>query len=682
MRSKINRGADTRFIGRFVRPAIRHGGDNIMEGVGLGLGAVSLLFQVFSGCIKGYQLLSEAKGLNEEHQFFRIRFKTEQYRLLDWATIAQLTATDEALAISTASKPILLDVLDQQHRLMLRFGRLDDRLRPLTNPLLSEEQYSGVSEDHLLGDIDSVQSRFPHTNALLQKSLAFVHSTSKYPTKLKWVISDKAKIEEILAKLTSLNNYLDQLLNNHQLQSLSTQQMRTNYQIMQLNDKVEHLTEFVKAGLFNLPAAAPIQFQLVASYPHPGEAGPRRDTGLVSLAQFKALMSAIETVSLTDDVKSELGLGESTKRHEPLEIPSEQIMLEEPASLSTNRVSAWYNNPLSSCFQVWIEWESEQPGVPQKPNGIKDHLTLSRFEALVELLRQDRAVAQFRTMRCLGYFVQEQSATKPRYGFIFQNPAGIDPGQTPTSLVELMAAKGIPSLSARVRLMRTLAECLEKLHAVNWLHKGLRGQSVVFFRESSGYVDLAKPYLSGFDYSRPKGSEDKPVSLPAAVAEDLYRHPAVKGVPRVDANGVGFKKQHDIYALGVLFLEIVYWQPIYAILGFDSAQVVSPEQIAGVRMRLLEGGYEPLIRKVMGDTVTDIIMACLNGPAAFGVMENAKGGDAESLAALKLQERFFEVTVKKLRTLAQEVCDHAKPPQQRPCYRVAPGSCTLIKPSA
>ncbi|KAF7550937.1 hypothetical protein G7Z17_g5381 [Cylindrodendrum hubeiense] len=619
-----------------------------MDAVGLGLGSVSLLFQVFAGCIKGYQLLSEAQGLKKDYQFFRIRFKTEQYRLLDWATIGRLTETDETLVINTASKPLLLDVLDQQHRLMLRFGRLDDRLRPLTNPLLSEHHESDHSKGNLLADIDSVQNRFPDANVLLNKSLEFIHSTSKFPTKLRWAISDKAKIEEILAKLTALNDYLDQLLNNQQLQSLGNQQTRTNYQIMQLNNKVDHLCELVQAGLFTLPPTTIFQFGMAGSHAYQDEPGPRREAGLASLAQFKALMSAIDNASLTEDFKSKLGLAKATGERQPLRVLSREIeVLGKILPLSTARVSAWYKPSDASWRKVWIEWKSTHPDFAQKTDELNHHRTLSRFEALVELLRQDNATKQFQTMRCLGYYVEEQSAGKPRYGFVFENPEGIDPGLKPTSLMDLMETR-MPSLSARVKLMRALAECLEKLHAVNWLHKGLRSQSVIFFQEYSGEVDLAKPYLSGFDYSRPESAEYMSESPPAVAAEDLYRHPAVQGGPREDSYGFGFKKQHDIYSLGVLLLEIVYWKPIYAILGFDSAQVVRPREIAGVKTKLLKGGHEAYVRSYMGDTVADIVMACLNGPAAFGVMENMGGGDPESASALRLQEGLFEVIVKKL----------------------------------
>ncbi|KAF4976584.1 hypothetical protein FZEAL_6762 [Fusarium zealandicum] len=622
-----------------------------MEAIGVGLGGVSLLFQIFAGCIKGYQLFSEAKGLENDHQFFRVRFKTEQYRLLDWATIAQLTENDETLVINKASKSVLLEVLDQQHRLMLRFGRLDDRFRPLAKPLLYEVQDNDPSKDEVMEDINSLQDRFPHTNALLRKSLDFIHSTSKVPTRLRWAISDKAKIEDILTKLTALNDYLNQLLNNQQLQSLSSQHKRTNYQIMHLNNKVDHLCEIIQACLLTLPQPSTLQHPSTMLLENSNALEHRREADLANLAQFKALISAIDSASLTEDFRARLGLVDSVRQSQPLRLAGKEIELLQDSTPSTSRSSAWYKPSDASWHKVWIEWKSAQPGSAHSKNAKNDlghRRTLSRFEALVELLREDDAARQFRTMRCLGYYVEKQSAAEPRYGFVFENPDGVDPALKPTSLMELISETRMPSLSVRVKLMRALAEFLEKLHAVNWLHKGLRSQSIIFFQEYSGDVDLTKPYLSGFDYSRPESADYMSESPPAVAAEDLYRHPSVQGGPREDVHGHGFKKYHDIYSLGVVLLEIAYWKPIYSILGFDSAQVVRPREVAGVKTQLLEGGYGGYVRSNLGDIVADIILTCLNGHSAFGIVESSRDKDGEAVAAMKLQARFFEVVVARL----------------------------------
>ncbi|KAM0558102.1 hypothetical protein ACHAPJ_005269 [Fusarium lateritium] len=597
-----------------------------MEAVGLGIGGVSLLFQIFAGCIKGYQLFSEAKGLETNHQFFRVRFKTEQYRLLDWATIAQLSENDGTLVLNKASRSVLLDVLDQQYRLMLRFGRLDERLRPLTKPLLFEVQEDDSSNNEHSQEVDSLQSRFPHTNALLKKSLDFIHGTSKAPSRLRWAISDKGKIEDVLNKLTSLNDYLNELLNNQQLQSLTAQHTRTSYRIMQLNNKIDHLCDLFAAGRFTLSGPNAGGYRNTTDH--------RLEENLASLAQFKALMSVIETTTLTEKHRSKLGLDE-IRSNVPLQIPSDEIeILEKPVSKSVSRVPAKYKPADASWRRVWIEWHTTSTSTDHKNSEANHRRTLKRFEALVELLRQDHAVREFSTMRCLGYYVQRQGTPQAQYGFVFENPQDVDPAAQPTSLKNYLLTSSVPSLSTRVRLMKVLAGFVERLHAVNWLHKGLRSQNVIFFPDYHEEIDLTKAYLSGFDYSRPENANDMSETAPTVASEDLYRHPAVQGEPKDSSQGHGFKKHHDIYSLGIILLEIAYWKPIYKILGYRRAEDIKPSELVRVRMRLLDREYDSYFRSKLGDVIADAVLACLAGPSSgTGEVETA---------------RFFEAVVQKL----------------------------------
>jgi hypothetical protein len=136
-----------------------------MDPIGVSLGAASLLFQVFAGCIQAYQLISEASDFEKDYQFFRIRFKTEQYRLLDFASVAQITEKDETLIINPSNRNLLLDILDQQSKMITRFGKFDDRLRPLAKPLV--EVITLQSDQQPSKSRDALANRFPHGNALL-----------------------------------------------------------------------------------------------------------------------------------------------------------------------------------------------------------------------------------------------------------------------------------------------------------------------------------------------------------------------------------------------------------------------------------------------------------------------------------------------------------------------------------
>ena len=151
-------------------------------------------------------------------QYLRVRLKTEQYRLLDWADVVRLDETDDNLLISNSSKGLLLDVLDQQRRLLHQFGRLDEKYKKLSKPLLVDfvEEHDGRSPedeppayapaDPIVRRVDSdFRTRFPQSQVLLKKSVEWAKKSTGVPRKLKWAVFDKAKIENLVLKLSLIH---------------------------------------------------------------------------------------------------------------------------------------------------------------------------------------------------------------------------------------------------------------------------------------------------------------------------------------------------------------------------------------------------------------------------------------------------------------------------------------------
>jgi hypothetical protein len=586
----------------------------------------------------GYQLFSEAKGLEKHHQFFRVRFLTEQYRLLDWATIVGLDEHDEKLVISQMNRSLVLDILDQQCKLMLRYGRIDIRLKPLTKPWIFEEQSSSRPntgpETESSSDVQELRSRFPHTNPLLQKALKHIDTTSRYPARLRWAISDKEKLEAILGDLTRLNDSLHQLLSSQQLQTLNDHHLRTHYQIVQLNNKIDNLYELIQA----CSALNFLEQQSLSLHSKNHE-----EFSLASLVQFKALRSAIDTDSFTGKLRDDFGLVLSSPQNQSLRIDAADLeIIGTEGICDDSRVPALLNTgALESWRKVWIEWTTT------KAPGKSEPMILKRFEALIRILREHRYTASFRSLKCYGYTERQCGHSEVQYGLVFGCPPEASHEQ-PMSLLHLISTTQSPSLTSRLELLRILAESIEKLHAVNWLHKGLRSQNIIFFYGPDGTIDMTRPYLSGFEYSRPESASYMSESPPAMMAEDLYRHPAVQGGPREDEHGFGYKKHHDIYSLGIVFLELACWQPIYDILGFDAAHIIRPSEAAKVKETLLNGRYQRDVQSHMGNVIGEVWKACLTGPSALGV-EDRNMSDAELSA--QLQHQFFKVVVERLQQL-------------------------------
>lgn len=94
------------------------------------------------------------------------------------------------------------------------------------------------------------------------------------------------------------------------------------------------------------------------------------------------------------------------------------------------------------------------------------------------------------------------------------------------------------------------------------VHESFRSENILFFTSRTGVenknaqnetldkVDLTQPWIFGFEFSRPD-SFFSAGFIDACPDRDVYRHPERQGQPLTT-----FRKIHDIYALGIILLEI------------------------------------------------------------------------------------------------------------------------------
>ncbi|KAK2604148.1 hypothetical protein N8I77_007102 [Diaporthe amygdali] len=639
---------------------------------GTALGAVSLLFQVFSGCIAAYQLAAEAKGLEKDHGFIRVRFKTEQHRLLDWARVAGIIESDGIFLTNRPNRTVAMDVLDQQCQMIMSFKGLDDRFRPFSRDILFQEEPADTVVEESLTNGKSMQvsanARFPENSDLLKMALRCVEKTRKLPKRLRWVVSDRAKMENLLARLAAMNDFLRDMLDSYRGEMLRAQQIRTNYDIIQLNSKMDQLIDIIRAGSKSLPHAlsrgCSMEFEASLDGTEADNVEPSQDSGpmhhLVKLAQFRAVACALQGHNLDMSVRSQIGLPTL-----PFATGSQNRIMVEPSALDLDvpetvlldqdkvarRVTGWYKPMLSKETQqrIWVEWKVT-PRNPWSSTGGPESDVLRRFEALVSLLREKEVTAQFRAPKCLGYYSQHATVSEIRYGLVFEIPPSVHADSSPLSLRDLITDKGrpTPSLSSRVRLMRILVESIEKLHAVDWLHKGLRSDNIIFFHDELGKkdnnsVDLSKPYLTGFDYSRPVTSVSMSEGPAVSFADDLYRHPNVQGFSADGAAGRGFRKRHDIYSLGLIITEIAYWKPLESIIGVSDLKNLKAKDVLRVREVLLSQSHLESLQSRVGDTIAEVSQACLKGLIASWPSE--KDVD-DSVGAEHFQMEFYEAVVR------------------------------------
>lgn len=321
--------------------------------------------------------------------------------------------------------------------------------------------------------------------------------------------------------------------------------------------------------------------------------------------------------------------------------------------------------------QVWIEWKRYEPNHPD-PDHPPDPKVVRRVQQLAALLGQRNKPVEFRAPQCLGYFYdtsEDFDEDGPRFGFVFEKPIRMSTTATrkPVSLLELIqrtrkedgrSAWFIgPSLTDRKALAAKMANCILYLHSVNWLHKGLRSHNILFFASSTihkdhekregDFSDLSQPYLSGFDYARPAAYGEMTEKPPENPEFDIYRHPRVHGS---GGPTEGFKKSFDIYSLGLILMEIAYWESIDRIVGIQNLARARPTVTAGVRRSLLtERKYQDGVRFAMGDIYGNVVRACLTGGLELGIAEDAD--ETDDVVGAQLQAGFYENVASKLEEL-------------------------------
>ncbi|KAF2806413.1 uncharacterized protein BDZ99DRAFT_523862 [Mytilinidion resinicola] len=259
-----------------------------------------------------------------------------------------------------------------------------------------------------------------------------------------------------------------------------------------------------------------------------------------------------------------------------------------------------------------------------------DQRSRERVNGLASLLSRPKET-EFCIPRCVGW---EYVATQSQIAFIFETPERVS--AKPVSLLHLLRLKEVRlSLSQRLALASALATCISQLHMVKWVHESFRSENILFFPGTSSAgksdfgIDYSKPNVLGFAYSRP--DMDFSAGLTDVCMErDVYRHPDRQGCP---ANV--FIKRHDIYALGVVLLEIGLWQPAITL---ESNNFKNARDPVAIKMQLLKHASRRLGDK-MGDNYAKVVDVCLTGE--FGIQNDTKED-------LKLQQAFHVQVVEVL----------------------------------
>lgn len=511
-----------------------------------------------------------------QFQYLRVRLKIEQHRLLNWADAANLTEKNEtSCATLRWNEAFVQEVLAEQEAVLNCFWKIGDSYQSLVG-----DSHNGFL--HGTVERSEFQDRYPRS--LLEiKALNCVEKIRRYPVRIRWAMFDRERLETSLARLGVLNDAMKGMLDSQQQFALQQAQTRMSIEVLQLNNKVDHLLQIFHAGAMHHSTAQNSESQ-------------REREVLGTLARFKALKIEIDSNISAESIEAG-----------PLAAKSCTIFRSSPTTYMTTEiersVGLYEGNP------VWIEWKYYDPILK---SGHPDPLIQTRISKLSALLSSPQKPALFRTPTCIGYF---NDAPLNRFGLVFHHPVGLKSAYAPTSLFDLVLDDEKPSLSARVRLAHTLATALQHLHSTDWLHKSIRSQNVIFFTKP-GRVDLSTPFFCGFGLARPVHNTEMTERPDTNPLYNLYRHPLVHSDVATEGIG-GFQKAFDIYSLGIVFLETALWMPLHRVLGIEDENVQEyfrPGLTKKVQAMLLrENRFLDMVRAAAGDIFGHVVRFCLEG---------------------------------------------------------------------
>lgn len=235
-----------------------------------------------------------------------------------------------------------------------------------------------------------------------------------------------------------------------------------------------------------------------------------------------------------------------------------------------------------------------------------------RIRLLVTLLGAPKSSA-FRSLHCRGC---THEPLEKRFILEFTVPETLDGSQylTLRDIITKTRGPNRPTLDARFKIALLLAKAIQKWHSVGWVHQGISGYNIIFFKKrnknnnTTAQIDYANPILHGFEFARP--DQDRSIGRDLDSMElNVYRHPERQGAVQK-----GHMKKHDLYSLGVVLLEIGLWQNAIDMVVANSSR---PNQSQPAMQSVLQKSCRERLAHFAGETYQRAVDACLSSD--FGV---------------------------------------------------------------
>ncbi|KAI4259536.1 MAG: hypothetical protein LQ352_000723 [Teloschistes flavicans] len=552
------------------------------DGVSLGLGVVSAVIQTYSAVTSAYDVYLSVKEFPSTYRELRTAFMVERYRLEQWGE--QMLSDVQQQRIEREHNVALWKLFQAV------FDAMWNAFQESNKTLEDYGNIIGVPRSGDMSDVELLESMQISTKQPPKRSVIGLART------IKFVLRDKRKMEQLVKELCYWNDSLDKMIDR-----LAQESMRRRLRVRFSTGNIDQLQQ--------LQAAACIL--------------QHRD--LAEMASARTVIEQgqnSEKSTRTPNTPTEPPIPSTDERFR-LEMNQLDFGQNLPFMTDQTRASA----TTSSGESIIVDWRLSRDDLWRKQNP---KAFRQRTENLTKVLNSDLKALNVAVLHCIGYLDQSSTVT----GYAFKIPPGAPAGQKPVTLHQLLTnvtkPSDVPDLGDRFELAKTLTTTVFEILNIGW--------NILFWPKpgAKGEIDFTKPYLVGFDISRPfhpGEMSEKPLSDPN---DDIYRHPNYRA-----QNSHSFLPSFDVYSLGILLFEIGQWRNV----GYQGQRRSSrpnlethtsdPKFIEKVVMN----GPVADLKRHMGAKYRDAVMACLS----------------QDFDAIWAQERVFESPEARLQCFQAEV---------------------------
>ncbi|KAM7207477.1 Prion-inhibition and propagation domain containing protein, partial [Naviculisporaceae sp. PSN 640] len=659
---------------------------------------------VYANTIRLFKFITALVDMPKDCEKYRLQLIMEYNRVLAWGKAAGLVDIQEGETLSSTlgTNPTeLIAIVARIQWLLAEFrdlnGRYGNELKPDDGAGGDPEKRPIATDADVLRQVSNLAVSYESTTkerrakrglkqirSFFDKAIQNTKEIATQPARVRWVVMDKDIFVALLADLHVLTERLHELMRDYRESKIDEITAKTYREMIITRNGVQDLRDMFDAVTGLVATSSTTGKGTITS--------SNNDKTLQDLVRLKRISRTSEVIlsrvtvakhtAKFDLQKTIADLGTTVPRytqdlwdaHVWLNQDNDSDDPEQPC----RRPRGVLSTPKGD-IPIWIEYKSFGSYVP---GSLKDKESALRTVALAEMLHLPKPTSLY-IPQCLGYFDDREIGKTERYGWIFKMARGSDHDTQVRSLYDILGHRSLkPSLSQRLTMARRLCSTVLNLHAANWLHKGIFSDNVIFHFGGGGrpghQYDPTIPCLTGFEFSRPEGSDT--TSREEDLAWDLYRWPGIQREAPLERNS---RKTYDLYSLGLVLLEIAHWEPLWKILGLSARTshqkrpaiipYVSLSDSKQVRNWLLgirdanttseapfkrQGRSNPVkeLKNIMGDRYFSVVARCLwaHGEQGFGVDDEdhaGRGGNSRLELVedgIKLQDAFTRLVVEEL----------------------------------